>query len=54
MRMITLKWLKQAEADLKAAKDSLAPTEFYEREDAEGCINSAESILKIVKTLLAG
>lgn len=128
MRKITIKWLKQAEADLKAAKVSLdsghyewscfqsqhsgekalkaflyekgytsiithslkelikeclkrdksfkvlsthartldmfyiptrypnglsgdlAPSEFYEREDAEGCINSAQSILKKVKT----
>jgi HEPN domain-containing protein len=30
----------------------LAPTEFYEMEDAEKCINSAESILSIVKRLL--
>ena len=30
----------------------LAPTEFYEREDAEKCINSAESILNIAKTFL--
>jgi len=117
MRKITAKWLKQAEADLKAAKDSLdgehyewscfqsqqssekalkaflynmgltsimthslkellkeclkfdgsfqmlstdartldmfyIPTEFYEKEDAERCISSAESILKTVKTLL--
>ncbi len=130
MRKITIKWLKQAEADLKAAKDSfndgnyewscfqsqqsgekalkaclyekgytsiithslkelsrecskldtsfnmvstdsrnldmfyiptrypnglvgdLAPTEFYEREDAEKCISSAESILNAVKTFL--
>jgi HEPN domain-containing protein len=131
MRKITIKWLKQAEADLKAAKDSLedgnyewgcfqsqqsgekalkaclyekgytstithslkellkecskfdisfnilskdartldmfyiptrypnglggdlAPTEFYEREDAERCISSAELILSTVKTFLA-
>ncbi len=130
LRKITLKWLKQAEADLKAAKDSLqdgnyewscfqsqqsgekalkaflyekgytsimthslkelilnciefdrsfeslltegrtldmfyiptrypngiggdlAPTEFYEEEDAKKCIDSAESILKNVKNLL--
>lgn len=130
MRKITIKWLKQAEADLKAAKDSLedgnyewgcfqsqqsgekalkaclyekgytsiithslkellkecskfdisfnilskeartldmyyiptrypnglggdlAPTEFYEREDAEKCISSAELILNAVKTFL--
>ncbi len=130
MRKITIKWLKQAEADLKAAKDSLndehyewscfqsqqsgekalkaylyergytsivthslkellrecsrldasfnplskdaktldmyyiptrypnglggdlAPTEFYEREDAERCINSAELILNAVKAFL--
>ncbi len=130
MRKITIKWLKQAEADLKAAKDSLndenyewscfqsqqsgekalkaylyekgyttivthslkellracskfdesfnmlskdarnldmyyiptrypnglggdlAPTEFYEKEDAEGCISSAELILNAVKNLL--
>lgn len=130
MRKITIKWLKQSEADLKAAKDSLdnknyewscfqsqqsvekalkaylyergyisivthslkellqecskfepsfnsfshnakeldmlyiptrypngipgdlAPTEFYEKEDAERCINSAESILKRVKAFL--
>lgn len=130
MRKITLKWLKQAEADLKAAKDSLddgnyewscfqsqqsgekalkaylyekgytsimthmlkelvkecskldesfnavmkdarnldmfyiptrypnglggdlAPTEFYEKEDAEKCISSAELILSTVKSLL--
>lgn len=130
MRKITIKWLKQAEADLKAAKDSLsdgnyewscfqsqqsgekalkaylyekgytsimthllkeligecskldksfnvvkkdarnldmfyiptrypnglggdlAPTEFYEKEDAEKCINSAELILNTVKTSL--
>ncbi len=130
LRKITLKWLKQAEADLKAAKDSLqdgnyewscfqsqqsgekalkaflyekgytsimthslkeliinciefeksleslltkgrtldmfyiptrypnglggdlAPTEFYEKEDAEKCISSAESILETVKSLL--
>lgn len=130
MRKITIKWLKQSEADLKAAKDSLddknyewscfqsqqsaekalkaclyergytsivthslkellqecsrfepsfnsfshkakeldmlyiptrypngipgdlAPTEFYEKEDAERCINSAESILKSVKAFL--
>ncbi len=130
MRKITIKWLKQAEADLKAAKDSLedgnyewscfqsqqsgekalksclyekgytsiithslkellkecskvdmsfnvlskdartldmfyiptrypnglggdlAPTEFYEREDAEKCISSAELILNTVKNLL--
>ena len=130
MRKITIKWLKQAEADLKAAKDSLkdgnyewgcfqsqqsgekalkaclyekgytsvithslkelvkeclkfetsfnvlskdarnldmfyiptrypnglggdlAPTEFYEREDAEKCISSAELILNTVKTFL--
>lgn len=131
MRKITLKWLKQAEADLKAAGDSrananfewscfqaqqcgekalkavlyengytsiithslkelikecakihksfpelstdartldmfyiatrypnglggdLAPTEFYEKEDAEKCINSAELILQTVKNYLA-
>ncbi len=130
MRKISIKWLKQAEADLKAAKDSLedgnyewgcfqsqqsgekalkaclyekgytsiithslkellkecskldasfnmlskdarnldmfyiptrypnglggdlAPTEFYEREDAEKCISSAELILNTVKTFL--
>jgi HEPN domain-containing protein len=130
MRKITLKWLKQAEADLKAAKDSLidgnyewscfqsqqsgekvlkaflyekgytsiithslkellmectkinvkfnalskdartldmfyiptrypnglggdlAPTEFYEKEDAERCISSAELILNTVKNFL--
>lgn len=130
MRKIAIKWLKQAEADLKAAKDSLAsghyewscfqsqqggekalkaclyekgytsiithslkeilgecskldelfiglsndarnldmfyiptrypdglggdlaPTEFYEREDAEKCISSAESILSIAKKFL--
>jgi HEPN domain-containing protein len=130
MRKIAIKWLKQAEADLKAAKDSLkdgnyewgcfqsqqsgekalksclyekgytsvithslkelvkeclkfetsfnvlskdarnldmfyiptrypnglagdlAPTEFYEREDAEKCISSAELILNAVKTFL--
>jgi HEPN domain-containing protein len=130
MRKITTKWLKQAEADLKAARDSLsdsnhewscfqsqqsgekalkaclyekgytsivthslkelfkecskldasfnklstdartldmyyiptrypnglagdlAPTEFYEREDAEKCIRSAESILKTAKIFL--
>ena len=130
MRKITVKWLKQAEADLKAAKDSLknqnfewscfqsqqggekaskamlyehgytsimthslkeltrecakiresfttlatdartldmfyiptrypnglggdlAPTEFYEKEDAEKCISSAESILQKVKNSL--
>jgi len=130
MRKIAIKWLKQAEADLKAAKDSLkdgnyewscfqsqqsgvkslktylyekgytsivthslkellkecskldasfnvhstdarnldmyyiptrypdglvgdlAPTEFYEREDAEKCIKSAESILNTVRTSL--
>ncbi|MEM3101641.1 MAG: HEPN domain-containing protein [Candidatus Nitrosotenuis sp.] len=130
MRKITLKWLKQSEADLKAAKDSLidgnyewscfqsqqsgekslkaflyengytsiithslkellkecskinndfnalssdartldmfyiptrypnglggdlAPTEFYEKEDAERCINSAQLILNTVKNFL--
>lgn len=130
MRKITIKWLKQAEADLKAAKDSLddgnhewscfqsqqsgekalksclyekgytsiithslkeltrecsklsesfktiskdarnldmfyiptrypdgiggnlAPTEFYEREDAEKCISYAESILNTAKKFL--
>lgn len=130
MRKITIKWLKQSEADLKAAKDSLndenyewscfqsqqcgekalkaylyekgytsiithslkelvkecirldlsfnslskdaktldmyyiptrypnglsgdlAPTEFYEKEDAEKCISSAELILNKVKNLL--
>ncbi|GBE35113.1 HEPN domain protein [bacterium BMS3Bbin06] len=130
MRKITIKWLKQAEADLKAAKDSfndgnyewscfqsqqsgekalkaclyekgytsiithslkelsrecskldtsfnmvftdsrnldmfyiptrypnglggdLAPTEFYETEDAEKCISSAESILNAAKSFL--
>ncbi len=130
MRKVTIKWLKQAEADLKAAKDSLkdsnyewscfqaqqsgekalksylyekgytsivthslkellrecsrlepsfnrfskdartldmfyiptrypnglggnlAPTEFYEREDAEKCISSAELILNTAKNLL--
>jgi HEPN domain-containing protein len=130
MRKITRKWMKQAEADLKAAKDSfedgnyewscfqaeqsgekalkaylyekgftsimthslkelliecaklddsfktlsddartldmfyiptrypnglggdLAPTEFYEKEDAVKCINSAESILKRAKSSL--
>ncbi|HOJ42896.1 MAG TPA: HEPN domain-containing protein [Syntrophorhabdaceae bacterium] len=30
----------------------LAPAEFYEKEDAERCINSAESILKVVMSLL--
>lgn len=30
----------------------LAPTEFYEREDAEKCISSAELILKTVKSFL--
>ncbi len=30
----------------------LAPTEFYEREDAEKCIKSAESILKTAKIFL--
>jgi HEPN domain-containing protein len=30
----------------------LAPTEFYEKEDAEKCINSAESILSAVKSFL--
>jgi HEPN domain-containing protein len=132
MRKITVKWLKQAEADLKAAGDSLishnfewscfqsqqsgekalkallyekgytsvithslkelvrecvkfdasfnklskvartldmfyiptrypnglggdlAPTEFYEKEDAEQCINSAESILNTVRNSLTG
>lgn len=131
MRTITKKWLKQAEADLKASKDSLkdanyewscfqsqqsgekalkaclyekgytsiithslkelarecskldesfaaisrdartldmfyiptrypnglggdlAPTEFYEREDAEKCISSAESILSVAKRFFA-
>jgi HEPN domain-containing protein len=130
MRKVTVKWLKQAGADLKAAKDShkdrnyewscfqsqqsgekalkaclyekgytsivthslkellkecskiddsfkllskdarnldmfyiptrypnglggdLAPTDFYEREDAEQCISSAELILNAVKTFL--
>ena len=130
MRKITVKWLKQSEADLKAARDSLnsqnfewscfqsqqsgekalkallydkgytsiithslkelvrecskldasfnklskvartldmfyiptrypnglggdlAPAEFYEREDAEQCVSSAESILDTVKTSL--
>ncbi|MDP2278358.1 MAG: HEPN domain-containing protein [Nitrospirota bacterium] len=130
MRKITVKWLKQAEADLKAAKDSLkdgnyewgcfqsqqsgekslkaclyekgytsvithslkellreclridssfsmlsrdartldmfyiptrypnglggdlAPTEFYEKEDAEKCISSAELILNTAKSFL--
>jgi len=130
MRKITIKWLKQAEADLKAARDSLsdsnhewscfqsqqsgekalkacpyekgytsivthslkellkecskldasfnklstdarnldmyyiptrypnglagdlAPTEFYEREDAEKCIRSAESIFNTAKIFL--
>ncbi len=130
MRKITIKWLKQAEADLKAARDSLndenyewscfqsqqsvekalkaylyekgytsiithslkellkecsriessfntfsrevkeldmlyiptrypngipgdlAPTEFYEREDAQKCISSAESILNTAKNFL--
>ncbi len=130
MRKIAIKWLKQAEADIKAAKDSLedgnyewscfqsqqcgekalktclyekgytsiithslkellreclkldelfnmlskdarnldmfyiptrypnglagnlAPTEFYEKEDAEKCISSAESILNAVKKFL--
>ena len=130
MRKITTKWLRQAEADLKASKDSLkdghyewccfqsqqsgekalkaylyekgytsiithslkeliiectkldssfktlskdartldmfyiptrypnglggdlAPTEFYEREDAEKCISSAELILSTLKNLL--
>lgn len=130
MRKITIKWLKQAEADLKAAKDSLedgnyewscfqsqqsgekalkaclyekgytsvvthslkellreclrmdssfsllskdartldmyyiptrypnglggdlAPTEFYEKEDAEKCISSAELILNTAKSFL--
>jgi HEPN domain-containing protein len=63
MRKITIKWLKHAEADLKAARDSLsvypsglagdlAPTEFYEREDAEKCIRFAESILKTAKIFL--
>lgn len=130
MRKITLKWLKQAEADLKASRDSLAnehfewscfqaqqssekalkavlyengytsiithslkelvkecvkihesflalasdartldmfyiptrypnglggdlaPTEFYEKEDAEKCISSAELILHTAKTFL--
>jgi HEPN domain-containing protein len=28
----------------------LAPTEFYEKEDAQKCISSAESILNTVKT----
>lgn len=32
----------------------LAPTEFYEREDAERCLSSAELILNRVKTLLKG
>ena len=32
----------------------LAPAEFYEREDAEECIDSAELILNTVKTLLTG
>jgi HEPN domain-containing protein len=30
----------------------LAPTEFYEKEDAERCINSAEFILNAAKTFL--
>ncbi len=30
----------------------LAPTEFYEKEDAEKCINSAQLILTAVKNLL--
>jgi HEPN domain-containing protein len=30
----------------------LAPTEFYEKEDAEKCISSAELILSTVKNLL--
>lgn len=30
----------------------LAPTEFYEKEDAEKCISSAESILNTSKTFL--
>lgn len=30
----------------------LAPTEFYEREDAEKCISSAELILSTVMNLL--
>jgi HEPN domain-containing protein len=30
----------------------LAPTEFYEKDDAEKCINSAELILNTVKKLL--
>lgn len=31
----------------------LAPAEFYEREDAERCISSAESILNAAKTFLS-
>ena len=29
----------------------VAPTEFYEKEDAEKCISSAESILNAVKSI---
>jgi HEPN domain-containing protein len=33
---------------------NLAPTEFYEREDAEKCIKSAELILNTVRIFLGG
>jgi HEPN domain-containing protein len=72
MRKEAERWLCQAEADLKASRDSaaaarrldtyyiptrypngldenIAPADYYDREDAEQCINFATSILTTVK-----
>jgi len=43
MRKEAKRWLRQAEADLKAAKDSfkdedLAPVDYYDKEDADKCL----------------
>lgn len=47
MRKITIKWLKQAEADLKAAKDSLE-----DRNYEWSCFQSQQSGEKALKACL--
>ena len=61
MTLESSKWLRQAEADLKAGRHSLEAGDYEwscfqaqqsAREDAEQCLRCAESILGGVKSIL--
>ena len=48
------RWFSQAKFDLEAAKVSLKakiPHEFYQKEDAEVCVDYAEQILSRIEQL---